>query len=130
MIKPKSVLWRLLYIPMVPYLSFAVFGLFFADSLIFLPHPSSYRDSPEILKLRSTDGRQISAVYLANASATYTLLVSHGNAEDLGDDREWLKDLRQAGFNVFAYDYQGYGTSEGGRVRTVATTMKTQRTTT
>jgi hypothetical protein len=40
-------------------------------------------------------------------------LVSHGNAEDLGDDRDWYEDLRKAGFNVMAYDYQGYGTSEG-----------------
>lgn len=109
----KSVLTRLLYIPVVPYLSLAICGLFFADGLIFLPHPSSYRDSPEVLKLSSTAGKRISALYLANPAARYTLLVSHGNAEDLGDDRDWLKDLQGAGLSVFAYDYQGYGTSEG-----------------
>src|SRR5260370_14117469 len=81
--------------------------------MIFLPHPSSYNDSPEILKLRSTNGSLISALYLPNPSARFTLLVSHGNAEDLGDDRYWLEDLRRAGFSVFAYDYQGYGTSQG-----------------
>lgn len=42
-----------------------------------------------------------------------TLLLSHGNAEDLGDDRFGLEELRRAGFNVFAYDYEGYGTSDG-----------------
>jgi fermentation-respiration switch protein FrsA (DUF1100 family) len=52
-------------------------------------------------------------VYLPNPSAKFTLLVSHGNAEDLGDDRYWLEELRRAGFSVFAYDYEGYGTSEG-----------------
>lgn len=109
----KSVLARLIYIPVLPYLSLAICALFFADGLIFLPHPSSYRDSPEILKLSSTGGKRISAMYLANPAAQYTLLVSHGNAEDLGDDREWLGDLQGAGFSVFAYDYQGYGTSEG-----------------
>jgi abhydrolase domain-containing protein 17 len=112
-VKPNNFLKRLLYIPMVPYLSVAVFGFFFSDSLIFLPHASSYRDDAAILKLRSTNGNRISALYLANPSAQYTLLVSHGNAEDLGDDREWLSDLERGGFNVFAYDYQGYGTSEG-----------------
>jgi hypothetical protein len=40
-------------------------------------------------------------------------LVSHGNAEDLGDDRDWLELLRRSGFSVFAYDFEGYGTSQG-----------------
>jgi len=112
-ITTKSIIKRLVYIPIVPYVSLAICGLFFADPLIFLPHPSSYRDSAEIIKLRSTKGKRISALYLTNPAAHYTLLVSHGNAEDLGDDREWLNDLVRTGFNVFAYDYQGYGTSEG-----------------
>jgi fermentation-respiration switch protein FrsA (DUF1100 family) len=104
---------RMLYLPIVLYFSVAVFLWFFADRLIFLPHPSSYKDGPEILKLRSTKGSLISALYLTNPAARFTLLVSHGNAEDLGDDRDWLEGLRWAGFSVFAYDYQGYGTSQG-----------------
>lgn len=104
---------RLLYISAIPYLGLALCGLFFVDPLIFLPQPAHYRDTPEIIKLRSTDGKRISALYLANTSAKYTLLVSHGNAEDLGYAREWLADLQHSGFNVFSYDYQGYGTSEG-----------------
>ena len=52
-------------------------------------------------------------IILANPAAKFTLLVSHGNAEDLGDDRYWLDNLRHAGFSVFAYDYEGYGTSDG-----------------
>jgi fermentation-respiration switch protein FrsA (DUF1100 family) len=84
-----------------------------SDGVIFQPHPSSYTDTPEILKLTSTNGNKISALYLPNAHAKFTLLVSHGNAEDLDDDRDWLEKLRRAGFSVFAYDYQGYGTSEG-----------------
>ena len=104
---------RLLYIPIVLYLSVAIYALFFSDSAIFLPHPSSYRDTPDILKIRSANGNVISALYLPQPSAAFTLLVSHGNAEDLGDDREWLENLRRAGFSVLAYDYQGYGTSQG-----------------
>jgi fermentation-respiration switch protein FrsA (DUF1100 family) len=109
----KAVLKRMLYIPIILYLSLAIYALLFSDSAIFLPRPSSYRDSPETIKLKSTRGNLISALYLANPSAHFTLLVSHGNAEDLGDDRDWLQDLRHAGFNVFAFDYQGYGTSQG-----------------
>jgi len=110
----------MLYIPIVLYLSFAIYALFFSDGAIFLPHPSSYSDTPDILKIRSANGSMISALYLANPSAAFTLLVSHGNAEDLGDDREWLWDLRRAGFSVLAYDYQGYGTSQGKPGETAA----------
>lgn len=95
------------------YIGFALFAYFFSDSMIFFPHPATYRDSPEILKLTTAHGKKISAVYLPNPAAQFTLLVSHGNAEDLGDDRDWLQDLRHAGFSVFAFDYEGYGTSEG-----------------
>ena len=95
------------------YIAFALFAFFLSDSMIFLPHPSSYKDSPEILKITTAGGKKISAVYLPNPAARFTLLVSHGNAEDLGDDRYWLENLRQTGFSVFAYDYEGYGTSEG-----------------
>jgi hypothetical protein len=95
------------------YLGLLLFAVFLSDSMIFLPHPSSYRDSPDVLKATTAGGKKISAIYLPNPAAKYTLLVSHGNAEDLGDDRYWLEDLRRAGFSVFAYDYEGYGTSEG-----------------
>jgi fermentation-respiration switch protein FrsA (DUF1100 family) len=95
------------------YFGLFLFAYFLSDSMIFLPHSSSYRDSAEILKITTAGGKKISAVYLPNPAAKFTLLVSHGNAEDLGDDRYWLDNLRHAGFNVFAYDYEGYGTSEG-----------------
>src|SRR5258708_27305803 len=103
----------MLYIPIGLYLALFIYAWLFSDGAIFLPHPSSYRDDSEILKLTTRDGRRISAVYLPNTEAQYTLLLSHGNAEDLGDDRYWLRDLHRAGFGVFAYDYAGYGTSEG-----------------
>jgi fermentation-respiration switch protein FrsA (DUF1100 family) len=40
-------------------------------------------------------------------------LFSHGNAEDLGDDLEFLEGLQRAGFAVLAWDYRGYGASQG-----------------
>lgn len=56
---------------------------------------------------------KISAVHFPNPQAQYTILYSHGNAEDLGYIWSVLRDIRDSGFAVFAYDYQGYGTSEG-----------------
>lgn len=104
---------RVLTFLAVLYTGLAIYAYFFTDRQIFLPHPASYRDTSDLIRLTSTSGTQISAVYLPNASARFTLLVSHGNAEDLGDLHGWLEQLRQAGFSIFAYDYQGYGLSGG-----------------
>lgn len=85
----------------------------FANRFIFHPPQSNYRDTNEIIKLKTANGAVISAIYLQNPQAKYTLLVSHGNAEDLGSIYPWLEQLKAHGFSVFAYDYQGYGTSTG-----------------
>ena len=95
------------------YIFFALYVFFRADSMIFLPPTASYQDTQDILKLPVTKNEQISALYLPNPSATYTLLYIHGNAEDLGDIRPRLEQLQRWGFSVFAYDYRGYGTSDG-----------------
>ncbi|MGF1524082.1 MAG: alpha/beta hydrolase [Leptolyngbyaceae cyanobacterium] len=97
------------------YAIFALYIFFQADSMIFLPQPASYQDTTtdNLLKLPVTETEQISAVYLPNSQATHTLLYIHGNAEDLGDIRPFLEQLLDWGFSVFAYDYRGYGTSDG-----------------
>jgi abhydrolase domain-containing protein 17 len=95
------------------YAFFALYVYFRADRMIFLPQPASYQDTGEILKLPVTDSEKISAIYLPNPQAAYTLLYIHGNAEDLGDVRPVLDRLHDWGFSLFAYDYRGYGTSDG-----------------
>jgi alpha-beta hydrolase superfamily lysophospholipase len=95
------------------YLFLFVVALFRSDQMIFQPQRAGYRDNAEILKLNSSDGARISARYLAIPNATFTILFSHGNAEDIGDVEPLMEVMRSAGFAVFSYDYQGYGTSEG-----------------
>jgi fermentation-respiration switch protein FrsA (DUF1100 family) len=95
------------------YAFFALYVFFRADSMIFLPQTISYQDTTDILKISVSDNERISATYLPNARSKYTLLYIHGNAEDLGDIRPMLDRLHNWGFNVFAYDYRGYGTSDG-----------------
>ena len=85
----------------------------FADQMIFQPQPSFYRDDDSIIKLSTANGERISAKYFQNPSAEFTILFSHGNAEDIGTATDFLKELENAGFSVFIYDYRGYGTSEG-----------------
>lgn len=95
------------------YLINMLLAFSFADKLIFQPQPSSYRDNSEIIKLTTANGDKISAGFFRNSAAEHTILFSHGNAEDLGTATLFLEELRNAGFAVFAYDYRGYGTSEG-----------------
>ena len=46
-----------------------------------------------------------------------TLLYSHGNATNIGTNAEGVVRFQKAGFNVFIYDYRGYGESTGGPPR-------------
>ncbi len=95
------------------YAFFCLYVFFTADAKIFLPQPSTYQDNQDILKITTPDQIQLSAVYLSNPAANYTILYTHGNAEDLGDIEPVLQKLQSLDFNVFAYDYRGYGTSQG-----------------
>ena len=103
----------MLWILLIVYVLLLLFAYFFSDKLIFQPPPAGYWDTKEIIKLPSKNGKRISALYLLNPKAAYTILYSHGNAADIGNLRPLLEVVRDMGFNVFAYDYQGYGTSEG-----------------
>ncbi|MBD2310082.1 alpha/beta hydrolase [Desertifilum sp. FACHB-1129] len=104
---------RLIRSALAIYAVVCVYAWGFSDRQIFLPPPSSYSDHPGIIKLASAPEVQISATYLPNPQADYTLLYSHGNAEDLGQIQPVLVYLRSLGFSVFAYDYRRYGTSQG-----------------
>lgn len=104
---------RLLFSLLFIYGAVGLWAYFGSDRLMFLPPPASYQDKPPFLKLKTPDNQEITAVYLPNTKAKYTILYSHGNAEDLGDILPRLYQLRDLGVNIFAYDYQGYGTSQG-----------------
>lgn len=97
-----------IYVIIVVYVYFVA-----SDGMIFPSRRSGYPDGHDILKIQTADGGRISAVYLPNTNAVFTILHSHGNAEDLGDIRPILDMFHDEGFAVFAYDYRGYGTSEG-----------------
>lgn len=104
---------RLVRSLLLVYAIVALYVFFRADAMIFVPSPASYRDDPTILKLPVSPQETISAVFYPHPSATYTLLYSHGNAEDLGEIEPMLQHIGAAGFNILAYDYRGYGTSDG-----------------
>jgi abhydrolase domain-containing protein 17 len=109
----RRLMTSLLLIPFFVYLGLLVFAYFYADKVIFQPQFSSYKDNEEILKLKTSDGDKISARFYENPNAEHTILFSHGNAEDIDDTDFLMREFQQNGFSVLAYDYRGYGTSEG-----------------
>ena len=109
-----AMLKELLLILLVAYVGLAGVAYFLSDRMIFLPPTSSYSARQLSVSLvPTTDGVRIATLYLPNPDATFTILYSHGNAEDLGHLVDLLEQYRDAGFSVLAYDYRGYGLSTG-----------------
>jgi len=104
----------LLLLPVAGYLGLCLYAALFANGRVFPSPPSGYRDSPDILKFQYNDaGDAVSMVYLFNPNSRYLVYYHHGNGEDLQSVLPRLKFLEQAGFSVLAWDYPGYGTSDG-----------------
>lgn len=95
------------------YLTFAFFAYFFAERLIFQPQPMLAARDPETVTIATQSGENITARFFAGANAEFTILFSHGNAEDIFGSAPFFERLSDAGFNVLAYDYRGYGWSDG-----------------
>ncbi len=95
------------------YVGMLIFAFSCADQIIFQPPEAGYEESSELIKIETASGELICAYHLTNPDAKYTILLSHGNAEDIGMDGFVNEMFKQHGYNVFAYDYRGYGLSEG-----------------
>jgi alpha-beta hydrolase superfamily lysophospholipase len=78
--------------------------------MMYVPGPLSYGDDRSIIKIPSANGLAISVQLLENPASRYTILFSHGNAEDIGDLSWFLKEFYRRGFGVIVHDYSGYGT--------------------
>ncbi len=95
------------------YLAVLILAWFFADRLAHHPPPGKYGPLPGEIRLTTSDGIPLVAVWMPQKKAASTILLSHGNAEDLARLLPYLDELRGAGFQVLAYDYRGYGRSAG-----------------
>jgi len=63
---------------------------------------------------RSNDGTQLHGWYITATHPDSPVLLSiHGNAENVTRRRGWFEQLVKRGITVFAFDYRGYGRSEG-----------------
>ena len=97
------------------YLVLCVWGLLFADKLLF-PAPSSptYEKDENIHFLATPSGLQIAyKIWKPSAGSKGTILYSHGNGEDLGMIGNAISPLVEEGYTCVSYDYPGYGYSSG-----------------
>jgi fermentation-respiration switch protein FrsA (DUF1100 family) len=109
----NPVLLRILIYGGGTYLLMNLFALLRSDNLLFQPQAPDYISLPNEVKIKTGNGETLNAVYLKNPDATYTLLFSHGNAEDLANVAPFMEQFYLLGYSVLMYDYRGYGTSEG-----------------
>jgi hypothetical protein len=102
------------------WLTVAVLMVFFEESMIFpAPRYPTGDWEPDWLEKRdvnfeSSDGTKLHGWYLEHREPRGYLLVCHGNAEHVAYMADFLAALRSKyRLSVFAFDYRGYGRSEG-----------------
>lgn len=104
----RNLLWILLI-----YSSTTLIVMFVSDYLIFpAPEPSYSKNDDRFFPITHKN-TSIMASYMPLTGAKYTILFSHGNAQDLGRVQPILEQFNKHGFSAFSYDYQGYGHSTG-----------------
>ena len=110
----EIILYSLLAIAII-YALIMLFAFFCSKPMIFPAPAASYDPSLPGLRYIPLSSGQITAFYLEaeQGDAPYTLLYSHGNAEDIGTQLPILKEYASNGWNVLIYDYPGYGLSNG-----------------
>jgi len=109
-------LWRALLLALLVALLSACTGL------VFQPQPG-HRTTPaaasipyEDVHFTAADGVALHGWFLPAAgdgSARGTIVQAHGNAQNISTHIASVAWLRERGYNVFAFDYRGYGRSEG-----------------
>ncbi len=115
--KAKISIWKRLLVDIVVFvvlLSIAMaFAIVFSDKLIFHPQPVRPDQKKNMTMLEVAPGTNIALRYLPCKKSKYTILFSHGNTEDLVRQRRMIAEYPQKGYAVVAYDYEGFGFSDG-----------------
>jgi len=85
------------------------------DRLIFFPDPFVPDPPPGVEErtIATADGLRLHAWWAGAPEATATLVWSHGNGGNIAGRADVLLALAARGVAVLAYDYRGYGRSEG-----------------
>lgn len=90
-------------------------SLFFYPRKQLYDNPAAQRFSPEDVYFKSSDGLMLHGWFFpaTQQEVRGTILVFHGNSENLSTHINSVLWLVNEGFNLFIFDYRGYGRSEG-----------------
>ncbi|WP_372807533.1 alpha/beta hydrolase [Pontiella sp.] len=90
------------------------------DSLFYQPDARNYASPAqngsayESIPFSSADGTQLTGWFIpAKGQALGTVVHFHGNAQNMSAHYSFVSWLPESGFNLFTFDYRGYGQSKG-----------------
>jgi abhydrolase domain-containing protein 17 len=95
------------------YIAILAFAYFFTDRIIFQPPLRLHLEDRDTYRIAVNGTDRITVLALTNSPAKFTVLYVHANAEDVSTIKFMMEDYRRHGFSVFAFDYRGYGSSDG-----------------
>lgn len=89
--------------------------MFFDPGREFTPGPNALALTPTDIYFRSPDGLMLHGWHFGHQGTEQrgVILICHGNIENLSTHAELDLWLVRAGYDVFIFDYRGYGRSEG-----------------
>jgi fermentation-respiration switch protein FrsA (DUF1100 family) len=89
-------------------------SVFFQPSRALYATPGQYGLAYERVEFEAADGTSLFAWFLpARGEPRGTVLFLHGNAENISTHFSSVAWMPAAGFSVLAFDYRGYGASQG-----------------
>jgi fermentation-respiration switch protein FrsA (DUF1100 family) len=88
-------------------------SLFFQPQKELVDNPIAKLFLPEDVFFKTPDGLTLHGWLFKARDSRGSILVLHGNAQNLSTHVNSVLWLVQEGFNVFIFDYRGYGKSEG-----------------
>ena len=89
-------------------------GVFFQPHRILVATPDNLGLAYQEIPFKTRDGLELLGWFMpAQGAALGTVLQLHGNAENISTHFASLAWMPERGFNVFIFDYRGYGASEG-----------------
>lgn len=105
---------RLLAALLLAAVTSACTPLFFQPNGTLFETPGQYGIEYERVEFKAADGTALFAWFLpARGDAKATVLYLHGNGQNISAHFPNVAWMPAAGFNVLAFDYRGYGGSEG-----------------
>ena len=96
--------------------SFSCTSLFYQPKSSMIYNPSDFGYEYQSIDFRSLDGTALHGWYFPadkNKKELGTIIQFHGNEENMTSHFSSLVWLTREGYNLFTFDYQGYGQSKG-----------------